>query len=644
MKFPQSFIEEIKARVPVSDVVRRRVKLQKAGREWRGLSPFTPEKTPSFYVNDQKQAWFDFSAGKNGSIFDFIIETEGVSFPEAVERLAHMAGLPLPHVTPEAEAREKVRAGLQEVTEWAAQFFESRLQAPEGEKARAYLAGRGIAPAIQREFRLGFAPNEKFALRDALAAKGATTDVMVEAGLLIAHEEVAVPYDRFRDRVMFPIQDRAGRAIAFGGRAMEKDVQAKYLNSPETPLFHKGAVLYNHHRARKAAHDKGTVVAVEGYVDVIALAMAGIGEAVAPLGTALTPDQCELLWKMAEEPVLCFDGDRAGRKAAYRAVDTALPLLSAAKTFRFALLPDGQDPDDLVRSGGASAMKSILADAKPLVEVLWMREVESGPLDTPERRSGLEHRLSDILRQIADQGLRRHYRDAFDQRLALLFGGAAASPTRFSARGRGGPARMPFRPGGRGRGFVVEPRGYLSDPVPVGSAMAQSLAGRAAPPREALILLLALNHPNLLENHVEELASLDFEGADTSRLRHALLAIGGGGVEDAARLRTDLEAAGLGAIIARLEQSAAVSPIWSIRPETAQSDAEAVMGQALGLHRRARALHKELKLAELALGFEASEPNLARMRDIQTQLSALEGTEAAIEGFGALSGRAGQAV
>ena len=254
MRFTPHFLDEIKARLPVSEVVRQRVQIKKAGREWKGLSPFASEKTPSFFVNDQKQAWFDFSSGQNGNIFDFVMLTEGLSFPEAVERLAHDAGLALPSVTPETIQREKERASLHDVLEMSAKFFEAELQSPRGAKARGYLADRGLSPAVQRQFRIGYAPAEKYALRDFLAGKDVLAQAMCETGMLIHGEEIPVPYDRFRDRVMFPIADRAGKVIAFGGRALEKDAQAKYLNSPETPLFHKGAVLYNHHQARKAAH------------------------------------------------------------------------------------------------------------------------------------------------------------------------------------------------------------------------------------------------------------------------------------------------------------------------------------------------------------------------------------------------------
>src|SRR5580700_480653 len=320
MRFPPEFLDELRARLPVSEVVGRRVKLKKAGREWRGLSPFNQEKTPSFFVNDQKQAWFDFSSGKNGTIFDFVMMTEGLGFPEAVERLASQAGMPLPEARPEDDARERQRKTLHDVVELAAKYFEATLAARAGAKARGYLADRGLDPAIQLRFRLGHATSERFALKEHLGRLGVPVEDMIEAGLLVAGDDIPVPYDRFRDRVMFPITDARGRVIAFGGRALEKDAQAKYLNSPETVLFHKGATLYNLAAARAAAHKGAALIAVEGYVDVIAMVGAGYPASVAPLGTALTENQLTLLWKMADEPILCFDGDRAGQKAAWRAV------------------------------------------------------------------------------------------------------------------------------------------------------------------------------------------------------------------------------------------------------------------------------------------------------------------------------------
>src|ERR1700754_1019349 len=437
MRFSPQFLDELKARLPVSEVVGQRVKLRKAGREWKGLSPFNQEKTPSFFVNDQKQAWFDFSSGKNGSIFDFVMMTDGVTFPEAVERLAQQAGMPLPKVSQEDEEREQRRKTLHDVVELAAKFFQATLASRAGARARGYLADRGIDPATQVAFRIGYAPADRFALKEHLGKEGVSVEDMVAAGLLISGDDIPVPFDRFRDRVIFPISDFRGRVIAFGGRTMEKDAQPKYLNSPETPLFHKGATLYNIASARAAAHKGAPVIAVEGYVDVIAMASAGFEATVAPLGTALTAEQLALIWKMADEPVLCFDGDAAGRRAAYKAVDIALPLLKPNKSVRFATLPEGNDPDDLVRAGGREAVVELIGGARPLADVLWTRETEASPLDTPERRAALEARLGGGTATIGDEMVRKYYRQDFGARLRNLLAPAGASP-RNAAAGRGG--------------------------------------------------------------------------------------------------------------------------------------------------------------------------------------------------------------
>src|SRR6516162_8425879 len=436
MRFSPQFLDELRARLPVSEVVGRRVKLKKSGSEWRGLSPFNKERTPSFFVNDQKSMWFDFSAGKNGNIFDFVMLTEGLSFPEAVEKLAQQAGLPLPKLSHEEVAREERRRTLGDVLEMAAKFFEASLAARAGAKARGYLADRGIDPATQLRFRLGYAPPARFALKEHLGKEGVSNDDMIQAGLLVAGEDIPLPYDRFRHRVMFPITDLRNRVIAFGGRALESDAAAKYLNSPETPLFHKGATLYNIATARLAAHKGEPVIAVEGYVDVIAMVQAGYEAAVAPLGTALTPDQLVLLWRMAEEPTLCFDGDEAGRRAAYRAIDLALPLLKPGKSLKFATLPEGHDPDDLARSGGRAAIEDVLAAARPLAHVLWARESEAGPFDTPERRAALESRLAQITATVADETVRRYYKQDFASRLRQMF-----APQNFAAKAVGARGR-----------------------------------------------------------------------------------------------------------------------------------------------------------------------------------------------------------
>jgi DNA primase len=645
MRYPQSFIEELKARLPVSEVVGSRVSLKRSGREWKGLSPFNKEKTASFFVNDQKQAWFDFSSGKNGSIFDFLMLVEGLSFPEAVERLAAQAGMPLPKITREAEEQESRRKSLHDVVELAAKFFETTLASRTGAKARGYLADRGLEPSTQLQFRIGYAPGERYALKEHLGGQGVSVEMMNEAGLLVHGDDIPVPYDRFRDRVMFPITDLRGRVVAFGGRALEKDVPAKYLNSPETPLFHKGGLLYNGAEARKAVHDGARLIIVEGYVDVIAMVSAGFPGAVAPLGTALTEDQLSLLWKMSDEPLLCFDGDNAGRRAAYRAVDMALPRLAPGKSVLFASLPEGQDPDDLVRSGGRTAMMEVLAGARPLAEMLWTRETETALFDTPERRAGLEARLNQVTNAIANESVKKYYRQDLEARLRQLFQPQRAATDRGAGSqrpfaDRGGRADA-FGSGGRGK-FQRQPvRENLATLSPRMSASSIVRGGRSAfPPREALILFALINHPWLLENHAEELAELEFNHPDADRMRRAILeAVADHEAVDTHALRVAIDKRNLGTLLARLEAPLSHGADWPARADAAPEDVRPWWTHVVTLHRKSRSLNKELKDAERALAEDAGDANLNWLRDVQGRLAALEGTEASIEGFGALSGR-----
>jgi len=652
MRFSPEFLDELKARLPVSEVVGRRVKLKKAGREWKGLSPFNKEKTPSFTVNDQKGFYHDFSSGKHGNIFDFLMETEGVTFPEAVERLAQMAGVALPVASREAQVREERRKTLHEVVELAAKFFEATLAARGGARGRGYLADRGIAPATQLKFRLGYAPAEHYALKEHLGAAKIPVEDMIEAGLLVSGADIAVPYDRFRDRIMFPILDWRGRVIAFGGRALEKDVSAKYLNSPETPLFHKGATLYNIGAARAAAHAGAPVIAVEGYVDVIAMVTAGFEATVAPLGTALTADQLTLMWRLSDEPILCFDGDDAGRRAAYRAADLALPLLKPGKSLRFATLPDGQDPDDLARSGGRDAIADVLAAARPLAQILWSRESEAGTFDTPERRAAFEARLSAVAATIADETVRRYYRQDFGGRLRQMF----APP---EARRRG--AFEPRSRRGNGPGRYATPV-QLFGREPYVAASAQLAAGplhrghRAAIPlREALILQATLNHPWLLHDHLEELAVAEFRHADSQKLKGALIdafahlaeEFGQMGETDReqdrdaerAELHAELSRRGFANVLSRIERAITTPSVWGARPGAAADDVLLTWKQLVALHTQWHSLTRELKDAEAALGQDNTEANYARLCDVKARLSTLDGTEALVEGFGASSGR-----
>jgi DNA primase len=642
MRFSDTFLDEIRQRLPASAVVGRRVKLKKQGREFAGLSPFNAEKTPSFFVNDTKGKWFDFSAGKNGDIFTFLMETEGVSFPEAVERLAAEAGVPMPARDEREEERDRERATLHDVMELAAKFFEAALQSRAGAAARGYLLNRNLGPELQRKFRVGYAPPDRAALKEYLAGKGVSQADMIAAGLLVSGDDIPVSFDRFRDRVIFPIADFRGRIVGFGGRALSADVPAKYLNSPETELFHKGSLLYNGAEARKAAHDAGTVIAVEGYVDVIQMVGAGFGHTVAPLGTALTERQLQILWRMADEPILCFDGDKAGVRAAWRAADLALPLIQPGKSLRFALLPSGQDPDDLVRSGGRDAVAAVLAAARPLVDLIWGRETESGVFDTPERRAALEAKLRDIAKQIADESVRRHYIQAFAERVEAFFprvdtrgGGQQRSYGERSFGDRGyGDRRSPGRP--------FAPRSSARTPIPVSDRLRRSglVATRNAfPLREAVLVMTVLNHPALLADHLDAFAHIEFSTPELTQLRAAVVDAVAHDEGQGASVRDELAAGRFGPLLKRLEAQIEASGYWPATPAASDGDANGGWVQALTLHQRQRTLHRELKEAEAALALDPSDANFARLVDIQTQLAKSEGTEALIEGFGVTSGR-----
>ncbi|MBV8765155.1 MAG: DNA primase [Hyphomicrobiales bacterium] len=630
MRFSPSLLDEIKARLPVSQVVGRRVRLVKSGKEWKGLSPFNAEKTPSFFVNDQKQAWFDFSSGKNGNIFDFVIESEGASFPEAVERLAAEAGVALPARSADAERQEKTRAGLVEVAQMACAYFEAMLTGPQGRVAREYLAKRGLTEAERAEFRVGFASAERHALRDHLAGKGVDVATMIEAGLLVSGPDIPVAYDRFRNRVMFPIQDMRARVVAFGGRTLDPEVSAKYLNSPETQLFHKGSLLFNQHRARKAAHEKGRVIAVEGYMDVIAMSGAGFTETVAPLGTALTEEQMTLLWRMADEPILCFDGDKAGQRAAFRAVDLALSRLSPGKSVRFAFLPEGQDPDDLVRGSGGGALEQVLETARPLSEVLWAREIAAAPLDTPEQRAALERRLREAVARVGDSVARRHYEADIAARLQrIAFGG---SPSYGGYRG-------PARPFGRERpnrfrdwrafgGFDPRPQAPAVASPSLTSAPTFSGTNPGAA-QEALIVLALDARRDLLHELTEELSSLAIADPPARELAQLLL--------DEHAFENEADALGahnrttrIDALRQRLRRKLRPGDDRFLAETFPATELEAVLRQAMGLHDLSRALRSQLRDAERALGgAEATEAEVAWLADIHSRVAALHQMPAA---------------
>lgn len=637
MKFSPSFLDDIRGRVSISSVVGRRVAWDRrktnAGKgDYWACCPFHNEKSPSFHVEDRKGRYHCFGCKQSGDIFTFLVEKEGASFPEAVERLAAEAGLAMPVVSADDVRREEVRASLYDVMEIATKFFEAELQAARGAKARGYLSDRQLSSSIQKEFRLGYGPDDRHALRDHLASKTVSVEQMAEAGLVISGDDIPVAYDRFRDRVMFPIRDPRGRVIAFGGRALKADVPAKYLNSPETPLFHKGAVLYNHDKARAAAHEAGEIIASEGYMDVIALHRAGLTHAVAPLGTALTEDQLALLWKMVAEPTLCFDGDSAGIKASYRALDLALPLLKPGHSLKFAVLPEGQDPDDLLKSNGPDAVKAVIAAAQPLSEVIWRRALDENDRSTPERKAQFEKDLRILVSQIGDENVRKHYMADISTRFDQLF-------QRGSARGNF-RSKLPFF----AQKTWKKGQKTWETPQPASSALkalaASTGAAKALERRERLIVLAFINHPELIHDFLDEFAAVDFSTRELDSLRTQI--INSAALEqglDMAGLKGHLMLRGFGPELGRLENQATRLNEWFLGPAAAHDDARTGLRQMFALHRKTVTLDRELKAAEAAFVAEPTEENFNALSGLREELLSATGSEALIAGFGAASGR-----
>lgn len=449
MRFPPSLLDDIRARLPLSEVVARRVtwdrrKTQPGKGDYWACCPFHQEKSPSFHVDDRRNHYKCFGCGAAGDHFRFLMETEGLSFPEAVEQLAESAGVTLPKADPRAVEREHKRAGLAEICEMAARYFEVELKGPGAREARAYLERRKLSAETLGEFRFGFAPNSRDGVKRYLADKGVDEAQMVEAGLVIKPEGGRPSYDRFRNRIIIPIQNDRGHVVAFGGRTLDPDGQPKYLNSPETPLFHKGSMLFNVHRARQPAFEAKQAIVVEGYMDAIAVYQAGVKHVVASLGTAFTEDQIARMWRLAEEPVVCFDGDMAGVSAAHRSVDRILPALKSGYSFQFVFLPDGQDPDDLIQTGGRERLQQEIQAATPLSEVLWQREITGREINTPERKAALEKSLDDIVATIRDDRVKRRYQLEIRLKLSNLFWQAARAERQ--------DGRQDNRQGGRGDG------------------------------------------------------------------------------------------------------------------------------------------------------------------------------------------------
>jgi DNA primase len=640
MRFSDSFLDEIRTRLPISQVVGEYViwdkrKSQPQKQDYWACCPFHGEKSPSFHADDRRGIYHCFGCGVTGDHFRFLTENRGMSFPEAVEKLANMAGVPMPERDAREEKRQEARRSLYDVMELATQYFEAALVHNIGARARGYLQQRGVSAQSQARFRIGFAPDSRNGLKEHLANNGVTAQEMLDTGLVAQRDDDPLTYDRFRNRVMFPISDLKGRVIAFGGRAMSADVPAKYLNSPETELFHKRLTLYNGQTARDAARTGKQVVVVEGYLDVIAAVSAGFEGTVAPLGTALTEDHLNLLWRMSGEPILCFDGDSAGQRAAERAAGLVLPLLQPGKTVRIATLPEGQDPDDLIKAQGRAAFADVLDRARSLSDVIWSLETGGMVPETPEARAALESRLRARAQSIADASVRRHYGQAFDEKLQAFF--QPARQGRWDNRQvRGGRVNLGPRQHGRG-----SPQRVISDSLR-NSAKWRRGASLDASPREAAILMALVNHPALVESRIEQLAALELPSPTARSLLDAILSLVAREHDISAPALSDaLGARGFGEATERMRQILRLEGgVWQSGADTAEADAETGLRHALALHYKSVELNRALKAAEMALGDDPSEETFERLRDIQNQITTVDGTEALIEGFGSLSGRA----
>lgn len=512
MSLPNGFLDELRTRVTLSSIVGRKVtwdmrKSNMAKGDFWAPCPFHQEKSASFHVDDRKGFYYCFGCHAKGDAVTFVKESENLGFMEAVEILAREAGMQMPARDPKAAERADRRTLLQKVMDEAIRFYRLQLKTAAGAEARTYLSQkRRLTEAAWDRWDIGWAPASRHALKDALAAKGISPDLMVASGLIAKADDGSL-YDRFRARIIFPIKDTRGHPISLGGRSLDPNAQAKYLNGPETELFDKGRNLFNHSPAREAAGKGKPLIVAEGYMDVIALSEAGFTAAVAPLGTAVTEDQLRMIWKIADEPIMALDGDNAGLKAAQRVIDLALPLLEAGKALRIAILPGGMDPDDLLKAQGAPAMQAVLDQAKPMVQLLWQRETEGRVFDSPERRAALDKTLRGHLARIADPSIRSHYAEEMKRLRLDLFGTAQARP---------------FQPGPWRKGRFAPPGGALA--TTRSSLLAQAQGPVDEQLREAVILATLILHPALIHRFETALERLDLTGEDHDMLRQMILA------------------------------------------------------------------------------------------------------------------------
>ncbi|WP_019222393.1 DNA primase [Bartonella rattaustraliani] len=629
MRFSPDFLDELRTRLPISTVIGQRVVFDsKKSKPSRGdfwcCCPFHGEKTPSFHCDDRKGRYYCFGCGVSGDIFTFLCQLDGLHFSESVEHLADFAGVKLPVFDPKSYKQQREKADLYDVMKIATDFFQSSLHGEEGAQARRYLDARGVTPKFAEHFRIGFAPMKRTALKDALRARGISTKQMEDCGLLVSGEENMVSHDRFRNRIMFPIEDLRGRVVAFGGRALEKNTRAKYLNSPETVLFHKGNMLYNAAAARKNSRFVGdekvhSLLVVEGYMDVIALTKAGFESVVAPLGTALTETQIGLLWQMGAEPILCFDGDEVGLKAAFRVADRVLPLLKAGVSVRFVLLPQGKDPDEIISYGGAQLFTSFLQKSIPLIELLWWRATYGKSFETPESRAALEKQIKQQVFMVKDEDVRRYYLQDIKRRLFDFF-------------------RPSFLKKKEAKQYAQSSQNRIlkdqSFPVLANTDIVRH-SSQSIPLREAVILLILAYYPELWDANFEVLAELELQNAQLMRFHQSMLEIlGSQQLHDKETMVTLLEEKGQKPMLERMKNLVQHVGMRIIFVGASIEDVRAILKQALYLHLREYHLHKRLQDIEEKLIESPNSEVFALLREVKEELEKMQATEALIEGFG----------
>lgn len=591
MPFPPGFLDEIRTRLPLSEVASKRIKLNRAGREHKGCCPFHNEKTPSFYINDGKGFFHCFGCGAHGDVIGFVMRHDRLSFPEAIEQLAQQAGLEVPRLTREEVEAEDSRKTLHQLCEAACVWFEQQLRTSRGRPALDYLVGRGLSEAAMTRFRLGYAPQDGSLLISHLKTLGFEPGQMMEVGLARQPEDGRAPYSFFRDRVMFPVTDRRGRVVAFGGRIMSGD-GPKYINSPDHPLFHKGKLLYSLARAREEAPRGQPIVVVEGYMDVIAMVEGGFTAAVAPLGTAITEDQIEQLWKLgssAGDPIICLDGDSAGQKAAARAIDRVLPRLGPARSVRFAFLPDGCDPDELIGQKGRAAMQQVLDQAIPLIDMLWKVETVGKDLSTPESRAGLKANLLSRIEAIADQDVRGFYKSEILKRVSEKYSWS---------KPKSKPAgNWTQRQGGLGLSTAT-----LRRPVDKGAL------------RQRLLLLAVLRHPGIFERLGERLVEAPIRGALDNVWQAVVTTLENSPELDSGGLVRRLSELGQGGVVDEVLNDRSFRLGW-LKPDAAEDEVVKAVSSIL-----AECEHDRLQVEKQRLGMEYR-PNTSD--DVRARITAL---------------------